>query len=437
MARPNVMGRISHAINTLFPAEREYQAPDYTYSVGPVTSVRPDRPRTARSVLGERTIIAAIYTRLSTDIAGIKIEHCRVGKDGQYQETIDSHLNDCLNVEANIDQAARHLRQDMALTLFQEGVIAIVPIITDKDPTVTTSWDVKNMRVGTIVDWAPQHVTVSVYNERLGIQQNIRMPKSDVAIVENPFYNVMNEPNSTLQRLIRKLSMLDHVDEIASSGKLDIIIQLPYQTRSETTKNRAETRRREVEEQLAGSTYGIAYMDSQEKITQLNRSVENNLLKQVQYLKDEVYNELGLTEGIMNGTADDNEMNNYTNRVLEPVMDALVEAMIRTFLTKTARSQGQTLLYFQNVLKLIPIGQMADLVDVLSRNQVITPNEVRPTLGLKPSESPQANALVNSNMPLDKQISDADLQDTGEDEEEDPADAEEAELDAAMARLGI
>jgi hypothetical protein len=381
-------------------------------------------------VNAERTIINSIYTRMAIDVAAIKIEHCRVDPaTDQYVDTIRSMLNDCLNVEANLDQGARHFRQDIALTLFSAGVAAIVPVDTTLNPITQGSWDIKTMRVGTILNWEPEHVRVRLYNEKTGGYEDLRLPKRIVAIVENPFYSVMNEPNSTLQRLIRTLSLLDHVDEISSQGKLDIIIQLPYVVKSESRKAQAEKRRTELEQQLKSSTYGIAYADGTEKITQLNRSVENNLWTQYQDLKKELYFELGLTEGVMNGTADDGEMLNYTNRFLEPILDAIVEAMARKFLTKTARTQGQAIRYFDTPFKLIPISQLADLVDVLSRNQVVSPNEVRPALGLKPRPEPQANALVNSNMPLDDQI-------TGE-EEVDPLDSIEDEIDAEMAELGL
>lgn len=396
--------RLAHAWNTFVSEETTTKPPIYQLGMPTTSSSRPDRPRLR--IHSERTIISSIYTRLAIDVAGIRMEHCRLDENGQYVETIQSGLNDCLNVEANIDQGGRHFRQDMAMTLFTEGVIAIVPVDTTVDPLNSGSWDVKTMRVGTIQDWGPKMVRVRAYNENTGRQEDLTLPKSIVAIVENPFYSVMNEPNSTLQRLVHKLSMMDNIDEISSSGKLDLIIQLPYVTKTDTRKNQAELRRKELQDQLQGNTYGIAYAESSEKIIQLNRSVENNLLEQVKYLKDELFNELGLTAAIMNGTADDVAMLNYTNRTLEPVMDAITEAIARTFLTKTARTQGQSIMYFQTPFKLIPISQLGKLTDVLSRNQIITPNEIRPALGLKPSKEPQANKLVNSNMPIDKQITD-------------------------------
>ncbi len=427
----DVSNQLKHAWSALrAPQEVNPLSTPAQYGVT-TSSLPPSRQRFG--VNSERTIISSIYTRMSIDVASIKIEHCRVDPDtGQYLETIRSMMNDCLNVEANLDQGGRHFRQDIALTLFSAGVAAIVPVDTTLNPIEQGSWDIKTMRVGTIVNWEPEFVKVRLYNEKTGGYEDLRLPKRIVAIVENPFYSVMNEPNSTLQRLIHKLTLLDNVDEISSQGKLDIIIQLPYVVKSESRKQQAEKRRTELEQQLKSSTYGIAYADGTEKITQLNRSVENNLLAQVQYLKAELLSELGITEGVMNGTADDAEMLNYTNRFIEPILDAIVEAMVRKFLTKTARTQGQDIRYFDTPFKLIPISQLADLVDVLSRNQVVSPNEIRPSLGLRPRPEPQANALVNSNMPLDQQI-------TGEEEVEevDPIDDLEDEIDAEMAELGV
>lgn len=422
--------QIKHAWSAF--TEKENPNPLGSPSFGTVSSSsRPDRP--VFRISSERTIISSIYTRMSIDVASVKMEHCRVDTDtDMYLETIKSDLNNCLNVEANLDQGGRHFRQDIALTLFAAGVAAIVPVDTTLNPITSGSWDVKTMRVGTIVHWEPEYVRVRLWNEKAGAYEELRLPKRIVAIVENPFYAVMNEPNSTLQRLVRKLSLLDNVDEISSQGKLDIIIQLPYTVKSEQRKLQAENRRKDLESQLQGSTYGVAWADGTEKITQLNRSVENNLLEQVQYLKESLYEELGLTAGVMNGTADDAEMLNYVNRTIEPIMDAVTEAMARKFLTKTARSQGQTIRYFDTPFKLIPISQLADLVDSLSRNQIVSPNEIRPSLGLKPRPEPQANALVNSNMPLDQQITGA-----GEEAAVNPADLAEEELDAEMAEMNL
>lgn len=398
-------------------------------SFGTVASYRPDRPKFR--INSERTIISSIYTRMSIDVASIRIEHVRTDDKGTYVETIKSGLNECLNVEANLDQGGRHIRQDIALTMFGTGVVAIVPVDTTLNPLLSGSWDIKTMRVGEIIQWEPAYVKVRLYDERSGKYEDLRLPKRIVAIAENPFYSVMNEPNSTLQRLIHKLSLLDNVDEISSQGKLDIIIQLPYVVKSDARQKQARKRTQDIQEQLQESTYGIAYTDGTEKITQLNRSVENNLLEQVKYLKEELYSELGLTPEVMNGTADDTVMLNYVNRTIEPIMDSIVEAMSRKFLTKTARTQGQTLMYFDSPFRLLPISKLADVVDSLSRNQIVTPNEFRPVLGLKPSVEPQANTLVNSNMPLDQQI-------TGEQQEVvNEADVQEDELDATMAELGL
>jgi hypothetical protein len=418
--------RLKHAWNSFSTDEPQRL---YSTNEGPASSAPPDRPRFR--VFSERTIISSIYTRLAIDVSSIKMEHVRTDKNGQYTETIDSGLNECLTVAGNIDQSGSHIRRDMALTLFSEGVMVVLPVNTTMDPRSSGNWDIKDMRIGTVLQWKPQHVQVRAYNEKSGQKEDIWVPKSLVAIVENPFYSVMNEPNSTLQRLVHKLSLLDNVDEISSRGKLDIIIQLPYVIKSEARKLQAEKRRNEIEEQLTGSTYGIAYADGTEKITQLNRAVENNLLAQVQYLKTELFNELGLTSEIMNGTADDVAMLNYMNRTIEPVLDAIVEAMAMKFLTKTARTQGQTIMYFQTPLKMIPISQLADIADTLSRNQIATPNELRPAIGLKPSPEPQAGQLVNSNMPLDQQI-------TSNTNSSPPAiSEEEAALDAEIAALGI
>lgn len=427
----SVGSRLKHAWNTfLTPADAVTQP---VFTPGPATTTRPDRPRLR--IFSERTIISSIYTRMAIDVAGVRIEHCRINDNGQYQETIKSGLNECLNVEANIDQAARHFRQDIPLTLFAEGVAAIVPVDTTLDPRSSGNWDVRSMRVGQILQWQPQHVQVRIYNEKTGRHEDVRLPKSMVAIVENPFYSVMNEPNSTLQRLVHKLALMDNIDEISSSGKLDIIIQLPYVVKSESRKTQAENRRKELQDQLQGSTYGIAYTDGTEKITQLNRAVENNLLEQVKYLREELYNELGLTPDIMNGTADDVAMLNYYNRTIEPIMDAITEAIARTFLTKTARTQGQTIMYFQTPFKMLSISQLAKVADVLSRNQIVAPNELRPALGLKPSQEPQADKLVNSNMPLDQQVT-GDIPPSAP-EAIDPADAEEAALNQQMSDLGL
>ena len=421
--------RLKHVWNSF--SDNEENPQQFYSTAGPASSTAPDRPRFR--IFSERTIISSIYTRLAIDVASVTMEHVRTNDRGEYKETINSGLNECLTVAGNIDQSGSHIRRDMALTLFSEGVMVALPVNTTLDPSSSGNWDIKDMRIGTVLQLKPQHVQVRAYNEKSGQKEDIWVPKSIVAIVENPFYSVMNEPNSTLQRLVHKLSLMDNVDEISSKGKLDIIIQLPYVIKSEARKTQAQKRRTEIEDQLTGSTYGIAYADGTEKITQLNRSVENNLLGQVQYLQTQLFNELGLTAEIMNGTADDVAMLNYMNRTIEPVLAAITEAMAMKFLTKTARTQGQKIMYFQTPLKMIPISQLADIADTLSRNQIATPNELRPAIGLKPSAEPQASQLVNSNMPLDKQIT------SGATQPPTPSEIgpEEAALNKQMADLGI
>ena len=358
---------------------------------------RPDRVRFPYR--HERSIISSIYTRLSTDFAGVDIRHVRLDEKGRYLEDVDSGLNNCLTVEANIDQAARAFRQDIALTLFDSGVAAVVPVDTTLDPSVSASFDIKTMRVGIVKQWYPQRVRVELYNEAKGRREEITLEKKYVALVENPFYSVMNEPNSTLQRLVRKLNLLDVVDEQSSSGKIDMIIQLPYVVKSAARREQAEQRRKDIEFQLKGSQYGIAYTDGTEKITQLNRPAENNLLKQVEYLTSLLYEQLGLTKEVMQGTADEKTMTNYYARTINPLLDAVVEAMRRSFLTKTARSQRQSIIYFRDPFKLIPVTTIAEIADKFTRNEVASSNEIRNLMGWKPSTDPNADKLRNSNMP--------------------------------------
>lgn len=355
--------------------------------------------RTRQSFAGERSIISSIYTRLSIDVAGIDLRHVRLDEDGRYSRDMYSELQNCLTLEPNLDQGATQFKQDIAMSIFEDGVVAIVPVDTDIDPMVSGGYIIKSMRVGKIVGWHPQQVTVELYDERYGDRKQVTVPKKLTAIVENPLYAVMNEPNSTLQRLIRKLSMLDSVDEQTSSGKLDLIIQLPYVIKSEARRQQAEQRRTEVEYQLKGSKYGIAYTDGTEKITQLNRPVENNLLKQIEYLTAQLYAQLGLTEEVMNGTADEKAMINYFNRTVKPMMQAITEAMRRSFLTKTARSQGQSIMYFRDPFALVPMEQIAEIADKFSRNEILSANEIRQGIGFRPSKDPKADQLINSNMP--------------------------------------
>ena len=364
---------------------------------GSYGSYAPQRSRGSYS--SERSIISSIYTRLGIDASGVDIRHARLDEEGRYLEDIQSSLLDCLTVEPNLDQGARQFRQDIAMTLFEHGVAAIVPVDTDIDPAVSASFIIKSLRVGEIVAWHPQHVTVNLYDERDGQRKQVTVPKKTTAIVENPLYSVMNEPNSTLQRLIRKLNMLDSVDEQSSSGKLDMIIQLPYVIKSEARRQQAEQRRKDIEFQLTGSKYGIAYTDGTEKIQQLNRPIENNLLKQIEYLTAMLYSQLGLTEEVMNGTADEKAMINYFNRTIKPIVQAITEAMKRSFLTKTARTQGQSIVYFRNPFDLVPMEQVAEVADKFTRNEILSANEIRQGIGFKPSKDPKADQLINSNMP--------------------------------------
>lgn len=391
-----IRDRLAHAWNAFVTNDRAENVFGMG-GAGEETRSRQDRPRMRLGT--ERSIIASIYNRLAIDVASVGIRHVRLDENERYLDDIDSGLNNCLMVEANIDQGASAFRQDMAMTLFEAGVIAVVPVDTTLDPRQTGSWDVKTMRVGTVIGWGPTKVRVSLYDERDGKRKEIPVDKSMVAIVENPLYTVMNEPNSTLQRLIRKLNLLDAVDEQSSSGKLDLIIQLPYVIKSDARREAAEQRRKDIEFQLSGSKYGIAYADGTEKITQLNRPAENNLLKQVEYLTAMLYGQLGLTEEVMNGTADEATMLNYWNRTIEPILRAITEAMARTFLTKTARSQLQSIMYFRDPFKLVPITTIAEIVDKFTRNEVASANEMRQVIGMKPSKDPEADKLKNSNMP--------------------------------------
>lgn len=388
--------KLKHAWNAFVSDEDRFREPPYVE--GAFGSVgRPDRPRLFFS--NERSIISSIYTRISIDVAAINFRHARLDDQDRFQEEIPSYLNNCLKVEANLDQAASAFRQDIVETLFDKGVAAIVPVVTTLNPQTSGGFDIKTLRVGEVIQWYPQHVKVSVYNEAKGKRFNLILEKKTVAIVYNPLYQVMNEPNSTLQRLIRKLNMLDVVDEASSSGKLDLIIQLPYVVKSESRRTQAEQRRKDIELQLKGSQYGIAYTDGTEKITQLNRPTENNLLKQVEYLTTMLYGQLGITEEIMAGTADEAAMLNYYNRTIEPITRAIKEAMDRAFLTKTARAQKQAILPYRDPLKFVPIGQIAEIADKLARNEIASSNEIRTSMGWKPSKDPKADELRNSNMP--------------------------------------
>jgi hypothetical protein len=367
------------------------------YSGGTMSSVRPDKTRLRYS--NERSIIASVYTRLSMDVAAVGLRHIKLDDQGRYAEDIDSGLNTCLLFDPNPDQGPRAFRQDIAMTLFDKGVAAIVPVDTTVNPAFEQPYDIHTLRVGNICQWYPRHVRVDLYNIDKGQRQEVVLEKRNVAIVENPLYQVMNEPNSTLQRLIRKLNLLDAVDEQSSSGKLDIIIQLPYVIKSEARRLQAEQRRTDIEFQLKGSQYGIAYTDATEKITQLNRPAENNLLKQVEYLTAMLYGQLGLTEDIMNGTADEKTMRAYFQRTIAPILEAIIEAMQRSLLGQARVDKNERIYYFQNPFALVPMEQMAEIADKFTRNEILSANEIRSFMGLKPSKDPKADQLINSNMP--------------------------------------
>lgn len=396
---PSFGERLKHAWNA-FTNQTPIQTDEVSYS-GPASyGPRPDRPKLRYT--NERSIISAVLTRLAIDFGQAEFRHVRLDDEDRYTEDVDSGLNSCLTLEANIDQGAGAFRRDFALTMFDKGVACIVPVDTTLNPNVTGSYDINTMRVGEIVGWFPQKVRVSLWNEVMGRRDELLLDKKYVAIVENPLYPVMNEPNSTLQRLIRKLNLLDAVDEQSGSGKLDLIIQLPYTIKTELRRQQAEQRRTDIEYQLRDSKYGIAYTDGTEKITQLNRPAENNLLEQVKFLTEMLYSQLGLTPEVMNGTADEAAMLNYMNRTIVPMLDSVREAMLRTFLTKTARSQKQSIMYFHDPFKLVPLSQIAEIADKLSRNKILTSNEIRGKIGFKPAKDKGADKLENSNMPQQK-----------------------------------
>lgn len=359
-------------------------------------SYRPDRFRLTRG--NERSIVTSVYNRIALDVAAIDIRHVQLDAEGQFCDVVQSGLNNCLSTETNLDQTGRAFIQDAVMSMMDEGCIAIVPVDTDDDPDDTTGYQILSMRVGRIRDWYPKHIRVELYNEETGRKQDIVVPKSTVAIVENPLYAVINEPNSTMQRLIRKLNLLDAVDEQSSSGKLDLIIQLPYVIKTEARRKQAEKRRKDIEQQLAGSKYGIAYTDGTERITQLNRSLENNLMKQIEYLTSMLYSQLGITQSILDGTADDKTILNYYNRTIEPIIAAIVDEMKRKFLSKTARSQNKSIKFFRDPFKLVPVADLAEISDKFTRNEIATSNEIRQVIGWKPSDDPKADELRNSNL---------------------------------------
>lgn len=370
--------------------------PTYDYrDTGPASSSRPDRIRLSGG--NERSIVTSIFNRIALDVSSINIKHCRIDENGRFKESINSSLDNCLNLEANIDQTGRAFMQDVVMSMLDEGCVAIVPTDTTFNPITTTSYDIQTMRTGKILEWYPNHVRVRVYNEKTGKQEDIKLPKSMVAIVENPLYAVINEPNSTMQRLMKKLVLLDAVDENTRSGKLDMIIQLPYVIKSDARKLQAEKRRKDIEEQLKGP-YGIAYVDGTEKVIQLNRPIENNLMTQIEYLTKLLYSQLGITEEILNGTANEQTMLNYNSRTIEPIVSAIVDEMKRKFLTKTARSQNQTIQFFRDPFRLVPVNDIAEIADKFTRNEILTSNEIRQIIGMKPSNDPKADKLINSNL---------------------------------------
>lgn len=389
---PTIFERLQHSWNAFRGRDRPIQYSD----LGLSSYRRPDR--TYLRVSNERSIITAIYNRIAMDVAANKIEHVKLDDNARYVETVKDGLNNCLTLEANLDQTSRAFIQDAVLSMFDEGCIAIVPVDTSIDPNKSTSFDIQSMRVGKITQWYPEHVRVQVYNEKRGIKEELIVPKRMVSIIENPFYAVMNEANSTLQRLIRKLNILDAIDEQSGAGKLDLIIQLPYVIKSTARQEQAEARRKQIETQLAGSKYGIAYTDGTERITQLNRPVENNLMSQIEYLMNTLYSQLGITPEILNGTADEKTMLNYNNRTIEPILAALVDEMKRKFLTKTARTQGHSIIFSSEPFKLVPINNIADIADRFTRNEILSPNEIRQIIGFKPVADQQADELRNRNL---------------------------------------
>lgn len=365
-------------------------------NLGEISYYRPDRPRFTRG--NERSIVTSVYNRIALDASSICVQHVHLDDNGRFSSVIDSGLNNCLTLDANIDQTGRAFIQDAVMSMLDEGCVAIFPVETDVDPESTESYKINSMRTGKIIEWRPEHVKIRAYDDRIGRQSDIILKKSMVAIVENPLYAVINEPNSTMQRLIHKLNLMDVTDEQTASGKLDLIIQLPYVIKTPARQQQAEERRKSIEMQLASSKYGIAYTDGTEHITQLNRSVENNLMKQVEYLTNMLYGQLGITQTILDGTADDKTMLNYYNRTIEPIMSAIVDEMKRKFLTKTARSQGQSIMFFRDPFKLVPVNDIAEIADKFTRNEIMTSNEIRQIIGMKPSEDPKADQLLNSNI---------------------------------------
>lgn len=384
--------RLQHAWNAFLNRDPTYEFRDH----GMISTYKPDRVRFTRG--NERSIVTSVYNRIALDVSSIDINHAKLDENGRFKEIIQSGLNECLTLNANIDQTGKAFIQDVVMSMMDEGCVAIVPVDTTINPEVSGSFDIQSLRTGNIIEWRPEFVKVRLYNDRTGQKEDVLLPKKSVAIIENPLYAVINEPNSTMQRLIRKLNLLDVIDEQSGSGKLDLIIQLPYVIKSEARRQQAENRRKDIEMQLAGSKYGIAYTDGTEKITQLNRPAENNLMKQIEYLTSMLYSQLGITQSVLDGTADERTMLNYYNRTIEPIISAIIDEMKRKFLTKTARTQNQSIVYFRNPFKLVPINELAEISDKFTRNEIATSNEIRQIIGWKPSDDPGADELRNKNL---------------------------------------
>lgn len=389
---PSFGSRLKHAWNVFMNRDPT----PYHQGLGSSYYYRPDRPRFSRG--NERTIVTSVYNRIALDVSSINIRHVRLDENDRFISEIESDFNNCLSIEANIDQTGRAFIQDVVMSMLDEGCVAIVPVDTTFDPRITGSYDIQSMRVGKIIDWYPAHIKVRLYNDKKGEKEEIIIPKKSAAIVENPLYAVINEPNSTMQRLIRKLALLDVIDEQSGAGKLDLIIQLPYVIRTEARRRQAENRRKDIESQLAGSKYGIAYTDGTEHITQLNRSLDNNLMKQIEYLTSMLYSQLGFSQSILDGTANEQTMQNYYTRSIEPIVSSIVDEMKRKFLTKTARSQRQSIVFFRDPFKLVPVNQIAEIADKFTRNEIVSSNEIRQIIGMKPSDDPNADELRNKNL---------------------------------------
>lgn len=428
---PTFGERLKHAWNAFTSRDPTQLAS--RVDIGPSYSYRPDHRRFTRG--NERSIVTSLYNRISLDVSSITIKHARLDDNGNFTDTINSGLNNIFSTEANIDQTGRSFVQDIVMSMLDEGVVAVVPVDTTSDPVTNNAFDINTMRTGRIMQWYPQYVRVRLYNDRTGNHEEVTLPKKSVAIIENPLYSVMNEPNSTLQRLIRKLNILDAIDEQNGAGKLDLIIQLPYVIRSPQRHEQAEKRRKDIEMQLAGSKYGIAYTDGTEKITQLNRSVDNNLLAQIEYLTKMLYSQLGVTEEVFNGTADEKTMLNYHNRTIEPIISAITDEFSRKFLTKTARTQGQSIVFFREPFKLVPVNQIADIADKFTRNEILTSNEIRGIIGFEPSSDPGADRLQNSNLyQQDTGLVSGDIPE-GTTDETDSAQEEENPMDIDVSNL--